>query len=46
MTLEFHHINYVSQDVDELDNFYLNVMKMENIAPEKFPRTSATNAKG
>jgi len=46
MKLEFHHINYVSQDVEELDNFYRNVMKMESIAPEKFPRTSATNDKG
>ena len=44
--LEFHHINYVSQDVEELDNFYRNVMKMETISPEKFPRTSATKDKG
>ena len=46
MKLEFHHINYVSQDVEELDNFYRNVMKMETIAPEKFPRTFATKNKG
>ena len=46
MKLEFHHINYVSQDVEELDNFYRNVMKMETISPEKFPRTSATKDKG
>ena len=46
MKLEFHHINYVSQDVEELDNFYRNVMKMETISPEKFPRTSATKGKG
>ena len=46
MKLEFHHINYVSQDVEELDNFYRNVMKMETIAPERFPRTSATKNKG
>ena len=46
MKLEFHHINYVSQDVEELDNFYRNVMKMEIITPEKFPRTSATKNKG
>ena len=46
MKLQFHHINYVSQDVEELDNFYRNVMKMETIAPEKFPRTSATKNKG
>ena len=46
MKIEFHHINYVSQDVEELDNFYRNVMKMETISPEKFPRTSATKGKG
>ena len=46
MKLEFHHINYVSQDVEELDNFYRNVMKIEIITPEKFPRTSATKDKG
>ena len=46
MKLEFHHINYVSEDVEELDNFYRNVMKMETISPEKFPRTSATKGKG
>jgi catechol 2,3-dioxygenase-like lactoylglutathione lyase family enzyme len=46
MKLQFHHINYVSQDVEELDNFYRNVMKMETIAPEKFPRTSATKDHG
>ena len=46
MKLEFHHINYVSQDVEELDSFYRNVMKMETISPEKFPRTSATKDKG
>ena len=46
MKLEFHHINYVSQDVEELDSFYRNVMKMETIASEKFPRTSATKDKG
>ena len=46
MKLEFHHINYVSQDVEELDNFYQNVMKMETISPEKFLRTSATKGKG
>ena len=46
MKLQFHHINYVSQDVEELDNFYRNVMKMETISPEKFPRTSATKGKG
>ena len=46
MKLEFHHINYVSQDVEELDSFYRNVMKMETISPKKFPRTSATKDKG
>ena len=39
MKLEFHHINFVSQNIQELDMFYKNIMQMETIPPEKFPRT-------
>ena len=46
MKRECNHINQVSQDVEELDNVYKNIMKMETIAHEKFPRTSATKNKG
>ena len=46
MKLEFHHINYVSKNIKELDMFYRNVMQMETIQPEKFPRTAATDKAG
>ena len=46
MKLEFHHINFVSQNIEELDMFYKNIMQMETIPPEKFPRTAATDKAG
>ena len=46
MKLEFHHINFVSQDIEELNMFYKNIMQMETIPPEKFPRTAATEKAG
>ena len=46
MKLEFHHINYVAENIEELDMFYQNIMKMETISPEKFPRTAATDETG
>ena len=46
MKLEFHHINYVSENIEELDIFYRKIMKMEPISPEKFPRTAATDETG
>ena len=46
MKLEFHHINYVSENIEELDIFYQNIMQMETIPIEKFPRTAATDKVG
>ena len=46
MKLEFHHINYVSKNVEELDIFYQDIMQMDAIASEKFPRTTATDKAG
>ena len=46
MKLEFHHINYVSKDVDELDDFYRNILQMEFLSPQNFPRTDATDSCG
>jgi catechol 2,3-dioxygenase-like lactoylglutathione lyase family enzyme len=46
LKLEFHHINYVSKDVDGLHDFYTNILKMETIAPQNFPRTDATSKAG
>ena len=46
MKLEFHHINYVSENIEELDMFYQNIMQMEAISREKFPRTTAIDKAG
>ena len=46
MKLEFHHINYVSKNIEELDMFYQDIMQMETISPKKFPRTAVTKKTG
>ena len=46
MKLEFHHINYISEHIEQLDNFYQDVMQMKTISPKKFPRTTATEKTG
>ena len=46
MKLEFHHINFVSKDVDKMNNFYKNILKMESIPIENFPRTEETTESG
>lgn len=46
MKLEFHHINYVSQDVDKMHDFYTNVLGMNDIPQDNFPRTQATGQTG
>ncbi len=46
MKLVFHHINYVSKNVDQLNDFYKNIMKMDSISEDKFSRTQTTENKG
>jgi catechol 2,3-dioxygenase-like lactoylglutathione lyase family enzyme len=46
MKIEFHHINYVSKNVGELNDFYQNVLQMDSIPDRNFPRTDATDASG
>lgn len=46
MKLEFHHINYVSEDVDRMHDFYTNVLGLDDIPVENFPRTEATGDLG
>ena len=41
MKLEFHHINFVADDVDRMHDFYTNVLGLENIPEQHFPRTNA-----
>jgi catechol 2,3-dioxygenase-like lactoylglutathione lyase family enzyme len=46
MKLEFHHINFVSKDVEKMNNFYKNVLDMDSIPIENFPRTEETPDSG
>lgn len=46
MKLEFHHINFVSADVDAMHDFYTGVLGLSDIPPETFPRTEATEEAG
>ena len=46
MKLTFHHINYVSKNVNELNNFYKNILQMNTVPETNFPRTSSTDNSG
>ena len=46
MKLTFHHINYVSKNVNELNNFYKNILQMDTVPETNFPRTSSTDNSG
>ncbi len=46
MKLEFHHINFVSPDVDKMHDFYTAVLGMDDIPQDQFPRTEATKDAG
>lgn len=46
MKLEFHHINYVSEDVDRLHDFYTNILGLADIPMSSFPRPEATSTSG
>ncbi|WP_171102574.1 VOC family protein [Ruegeria sp. HKCCD7255] len=46
MKLEFHHINFVADDVDRLHDFYTNVLGLDDIPQQNFPRSEANEDKG
>lgn len=46
MKLEFHHINYVSEDVDRLHDFYTEVLGLDDIPIQMFPRSEVTDKRG
>ncbi len=46
MKLEFHHINFVSHDVDRLHDFYTKVLGLGDIPQDEFPRTEADGDRG
>ena len=46
MKLEFHNINFVSNNVSKLHDFYTKVLQLENIPMENFPRPEETETTG
>lgn len=46
MKLEFHHINYVSENVDRMHDFYTRVLGLADMPADQFPRTEADDTKG
>ncbi|MBO9432788.1 VOC family protein [Ruegeria sp. R13_0] len=46
MKLEFHHINFVADDVDRMHDFYTNVLGLDDIPQDNFPRTEADEDNG
>ena len=46
MNLEFHHVNYVSKDVDKMHDFYTRVLGLGDVPQENFPRTTSTEDRG
>ena len=46
MKLEFHHINFVADDVDRLHEFYTETLGLDDIPLRNFPRTEATDQSG
>ena len=46
MKLEFHHINFVADDVDRMHAFYTQVLGLDDMPVDRFPRTEAKGGKG
>jgi len=46
MKLDFHHINFVSGDVDRMHDFYTKVLGLDDMPVAQFPRTEAADGKG
>lgn len=42
MKLEFHHINFVSHDVDKMHEFYTGILGMDDMPAAQFPRSEET----
>ncbi len=46
MKLEFHHINFVSEDVGRLHRFYTETLGLDDIPIENFPRSAESDDRG
>jgi len=46
MKLEFHHINFVAENVDRMHEFYTGVLGLADMPISQFPRSEADDTKG
>ena len=46
MKLEFHHINFVADDVGRMHDFYTQILGLDDIPIENFPRPETEENKG
>ena len=46
MKLEFHHINFVSDDVEGMHRFYTGILGLDDVPVENFPRPDSTDETG
>ena len=46
MKLEFHHINFVSEDVERMHRFYTGILGLDDVPVENFPRPGSTDETG
>ncbi|MEM6657301.1 MAG: VOC family protein [Pseudomonadota bacterium] len=46
MKLEFHHINFVGDDVDRMHDFYTKILGLADIPQTEFPRSQADETTG
>ncbi len=46
MDLKFHHINLVSKNLNELSDFYQNILGLKSLSEDNFLRTKSSNQEG
>ena len=46
MNLKFHHVNLVSKNVDELNDFYQNILGLKSLSQDNFKRTKSSGSEG
>ena len=46
MNLKFHHVNLVSKNVDELNDFYQNILGLKSLPQDNFKRTKSSECEG
>ena len=46
MNLKFHHVNLVSKNVDELNDFYQNILGLKSLPQDNFKRTKSSESEG